>query len=331
MSDHKNTIKVCAVQMCAEVGEVQANLERAERLVRHAFEKGAQWVILPEFFTSAVGFHPKLLDAARPSDGAPYRMLVGLSREYDGVVGGSFISLRSGDAYNTFVLALPDGSTFTHDKDLPTMWENCYYVGGNDDGVLNTPVGTVGVALCWEFVRTRTVRRLMDRVDLVVGGSCWWGPPDTFEGEEADKLRAGVRNTLKQTPSKFAEFLGVPVVHASHAGELHGFNPFDEQIPYDSRFYGESQIVDGRGNILARRSLEEGEGIILAEITTGPAAQARPTIPETFWIPEHPESVLRAWEKQNAFGKDYYRKVTLPHRCRADPPGSDHMQLSTDQ
>ncbi len=105
------------------------------------------------------------------------------------------------------------------------MWENCYYKGGYDDGVLDTPAGKVGVALCWELVRTRTLRRLIDKVDLVVGGSCWWDLPDNFVGEEADAARADNLNRLKETPSQFAKILGVPVVHASHAGEFDGFNP----------------------------------------------------------------------------------------------------------
>jgi predicted amidohydrolase len=194
------------------------------------------------------------------------------------------------------------------------MWENCYYKGGYDDGVLNTPAGKVGVALCWELVRTQTLRRLMDKVDLVVGGSCWWDLPDNFDGDEADAARADNLNRLKDTPSRFAKILGVPVVHAAHAGELDGFNPFDQEMPYRSRFLGQSQIVDGRGNILARRSYEEKEGVVLAEITQGRVPGIRSPIPDGFWIPDIPEAVLKAWDRQNEFGRDYYSRVTMPHR-----------------
>lgn len=313
-------IRMAAIQMYAEFGEVDANLEQAERLVREAFAQGAEWVILPEFFTSAMGFHPKMLDAARPSDGEPYQLLLRLAREHGGVVGGSFISLKAetGHAYNTFVLAFPDGSTFAHDKDVPTMIENCYYIGGNDDGVLDTPAGKVGVALCWEFIRTQTLRRLIGKVGLVVGGSCSWDVPEGFVGKEADELHNYLLNMLKDTPAKFAKMLGVPVVHASHAGKLEGFNPPDEKIPFHSRFLGETQIVGGQGEILARRTYEEGEGIVLAEIQMGQvsASEARPPIPKRFWIPDHPKMILHSWEEQNKFGRDYYNSVTLPHRRR---------------
>lgn len=316
MSEVNTIIRMAAIQMCADFGEVDANLDRAERLVRNAFAQDAHWVILPEFFTSAMGFHPKMLDAARPSDGEPYQLLVNLAQKNEGVVGGSFISLKVDHAYNTFVLAFPDGYTFTHDKDLPTMLENCYYIAGNDDGILDTPAGKIGAALCWEFIRTQTLRRLMDKVDLVVGGSCSWDVPENFVGKEADELHNYLLNMLKDTPAKFAKILGVPVVHASHAGKLAGFNPPDEKIPFHSRFLGETQIVDGHGKILARRTYEEGEGIIFADVKIGRTPDVRPAIPERYWIPDHPKIILQSWEEQNKFGKDYYNSVTLPYRHR---------------
>ena len=39
--------------------------------------------------------------------------------------------------YGTYVLAEPDGHVHLHDKDIPTMWEQNYYRGGDDDGVTN--------------------------------------------------------------------------------------------------------------------------------------------------------------------------------------------------
>ena len=97
--------------MCAELGEVEANCAAAERLVREAFAEGAQWVVLPEFFTAAMAFHPSLVAAARPADGEPFALLRRLAREHDGVVGGSFIALRGEHTVNRVVLAFPAGKT----------------------------------------------------------------------------------------------------------------------------------------------------------------------------------------------------------------------------
>ena len=68
------TLKAAAVQMKAVLGNVAANLEKADRLVEEAARKGAQIIILPEFFTSAAAFHPSMLDAVLPLNGKAYRI-----------------------------------------------------------------------------------------------------------------------------------------------------------------------------------------------------------------------------------------------------------------
>ena len=169
-------IRVAAIQMRGKVGAVADNLSHAESLVREAFRRGAEWVILPEFFTSPAAFTPSMLSAWLPLEGPALELLRKLAREHDGVVGGSFLAKSGKDCFNSFLLVFPDGRYYRHDKDLPTMWENSYYIGGSDDGVLVTPAGPVSVALCWELIRTQTARRLLDKVIFVVagraGGTC---------------------------------------------------------------------------------------------------------------------------------------------------------------
>lgn len=316
----KKTVRVAAIQMQAELADVEANLVRVERLVREAFGKGAEWVILPEFFTTAIGVHPRLLDAARPLDGAPTRLLVRLAEEHGGVVGGSFLATREGHVYNTFVLAFPDGSTFFHDKDHPTMWEAFYSIGGSDDGVLETPAGPIGASLCWEFIRSKTARRLRGRVDMVVGGSCWWTVRDDDGSSEAERLRRKGREMLRATPVRLARMLGVPVVHASHAGSFRGFTTPDCEEPYLSHFLGESVVVDGRGRVLAGMAHEDGEGVVLADVTPGAVPGPLEPIPEGFWIPQLPDRIVTKWEEALVQGREYYDAVTRNHL--ADSHGS---------
>src|SRR5512140_3015002 len=103
------TITAAAIQMDARLGDVAGNLERAERLARAAFVRGAHWVLLPEFFTSPVAYHFALRHVALPPDGAATRLLCSLAHEHHAFVGGSFITAEHGDAFNRFILAGPDG------------------------------------------------------------------------------------------------------------------------------------------------------------------------------------------------------------------------------
>ncbi len=306
-------LNVAAIQMAPRLGDAQSNMNQAEQLIRKAMQQGAQWIILPEMFTSAAAFHPDMLKAIQPIDGAPLKMLKELSREGNVVIGGSFLAQRTQGVFNTFVLVFPDGQVVQHDKDFPTYWENCYYKGGSDDGVMSTPIGPVGSVLCWEFIRSQTAKRLLNKVNLVVGGSCWWTLPD--EADPDSPRRAANLTMLKQAAPRMAKMLGVPVVHGSHAGNFEGFfSPELPDVPYNSAFLGEAMIVDAQGKVLARRSQKSGEGVVTAEVELINKSVPSETIPDSFWIPaEMPDDWKESWTRWFEKGADYYEMVTAPY------------------
>ena len=303
-------LRVAAVQMTADLADVESNMTKAERLVRSALKRGASWVILPEFFTSGMAFHPDMANAIRSIDGPPGQLLRRLAREGSAFVGGSFLAWRGANVYNTFLLALPDGSTLRHDKDFPSFLENCYYIGGDDDGVLQTPLGKVGVALCWETIRSGTAARLSGKVGMIVAGSCWWTGKDTVTANGQSFIKE--IEIMKATPGRLARMVGVPMVHAAHAGSFVGRDWPSERVPYPSHYLGETQIVDGKGDILARMSREDGEGVIIADISFGSVPEGPAPIPGRYWIAEFSEELYRQWERDLKTGHEYYLSTTLP-------------------
>lgn len=305
--------KAAAIQMTAKLGDVSANLVQAERLIRQAIRTGANWIVLPEMFTSAVAFHADMLKAIQPIDGAPLRMMKRLSREGNAVIGGSFLARDGSDVHNAFMLVFPDGSVTRHNKDLPTYWENCYYKGGTDDGVMATPIGPVGSVLCWEFIRSQTAKRLRNKVNLVVGGSCWWTLPD--DADSASPRWAGNLKMLREAPPHMAKILGVPVIHGSHAGNFEGF--FSPDLPntaYNSSYLGEAMIVDAQGKVLASRSKQKGAGVVTAPVEVSGKTVPSESIPDKFWMPgEMPEDWKAAWKRWFKNGGEYYETVTMPY------------------
>ncbi|HOB29161.1 MAG TPA: carbon-nitrogen hydrolase family protein [Bacillota bacterium] len=301
-------MKVAAIQMQARLAEVDSNLEKAANLMETAFKKGCKIVILPEFFPSAAAFHPRMLRVALPFHGPALALLKDAARRFNGYAGGSFITSRDGHNYNTFVLTFPDGSYATHDKDLPTMWENCYYRGGSDEGILDTPFGPVGALLCWEMTRTQTAKRLRGRVDLLVGGSCWWTLPEGVPLPGGRGARQRNFEIMSELPSLMARLLGVPFIHAAHAGDFVSQTPWVPGVPYKSHYLGETQVVDATGKVLTRLSRDKGDGLAIAEIEPG---RVNPTaeIPPGYWIPRFPLLLRAAWSYQNRHGKRFYRQA----------------------
>ncbi len=304
----ENLIKVAAVQMCAELAEVDKNLIKTDNLIRQAAQQGATWVILPEFFTSACAFHPKMLDATLPVDGKATQLLKRISKELNIAIGGSFLAQHKQDVFNTFVLVFPNNEIFIHNKDIPTMWENCYYIGGDDDGVLETNTYNVGVALCWEMLRRQTAERLLGKVDFVLSGSCWWNLPKSAP-QKFNSLRQKSLELLKTTPITFAKLLGVPVLHAGHAGDFEAYAAPSEEKKYDSHYLGQTMIVDRDGKVLANMSREDGEAVIVADIKIDEHATPSMEIPKQYWIPEMPKAFLSEWDRLNTFGSAYYQNL----------------------
>ena len=60
----------------------------------------------------------------------------------------------------------------------------------------------------------------------------------------------------------------------------------DPDVPYDSSYLGEAMIVDAAGQVLARRELDEGAGVVIVDVVIPATAHPLDSIPPRCWIPE---------------------------------------------
>lgn len=304
--DSGATVRVAAVQLEVVVGDVDRNLAACDLLVREAVASGARIVALPEFFTSGAVFDEKVARSHLPFDvGAAF--LTGLSRELGVHLGGSFLC-RDADGHtrNAYVLADPDGSVLgRHDKDLPTMWENALYVGGVDDGVIDAGAFTVGAAVCWEFMRTQTARRLEGRVDVVLGGSNWWSVPDWWPRGASSRLEARNAATARRAPSVFGRYVGAPVMHGAIAGRFACPMPEMHAITYRGRFQGGALVAAADGSVLGVREGDAGSGVVVADVQIGRSAPLEAT-PDRYWIHRRDPLSVYAWHIHRAYGRRWY-------------------------
>ncbi|MGZ5334792.1 MAG: carbon-nitrogen hydrolase family protein [Solirubrobacterales bacterium] len=302
-------MRVAAVQMEAVVGDVDANLELCERLADEAGRAGAEAIALPEFFTPGIGFLPELAAAALAPGGAAAELLRGLARRHGALVGGSFLCRDpDGHVRNAFLVATADGAIAgRHDKDLPTMWENAIYVGGDDDGVIEAGGISIGAAVCWELMRTGTVRRLRGRVDFALTGSGWWSFSENWPPRAVWRRREPVNHRRALAAAElFALYVGAPVAHAAHSGDLRCPMPW-LPLPYEGHFEGGARVVDARGSVLAARDRRDGPGIAIAEVEPGRIGPLRAP-PERFWLHDRGAVAALAWNYQRAHGRRWYQR-----------------------
>ena len=315
--------RIAVVQPALALGDVDGNLGRIEDLIRDAQrEHSADVVVVPEALTTPNVYARVLRQTPCPVDGRPLQMLSQLARELDCVVAGGFVAVRGPHAYGTFVLAEPDGSLHLHDKDIPTAWEQNFYTGGDDRGVIESAAlsCTVGLMSGWEWARYGTARRVRaDNAHVVLGGMCWPSMPLNWPGPLqlwAAREHQLWREQARALPGQVARLTGAPVAHASHVGPVTGETPLGPGIPWQTQMIGESQVCDRDGKVLARLALEDGEGHASADVDLRPAPTPLDPIRERYWIPDFTLTTHAAWHAMNAHGALSYK---LRHARRAFP------------
>jgi len=311
-------MRVAAVQLEVALGDVERNLAECERLACAAAGEGAELVALPEFFTTGAAFAPELAGAALPPDGPATAMLQRVAAEAGVWLGGSFLCRDpDGEVRNAFFLTGPDGELRgRHDKDLPTMWENAFYVGGTDDGVIDAGPFVAGAAVCWELMRSATARRLAGRVDVVVGGSNWWSVPAWPPRRLTRRMEARNARTALHAPAAFAPLVGAPVVHAAICGSVRCRMPELPSLIYRGRFEGGALVAAADGRVLALRRAEQGSGLVVADVELG---RVPPTaaIPRRRWLHRRGLLPALAWHSQRLHGRRWYRRHVRGRPSRA--------------
>ena len=293
------------------------NLETAERLIRQAAGQGAQIVVLPELFNTGYIYSPKLFAAAEAEAGPTTIWLSGLSRELGALIGGTILRREGGRLFNTFVLAAPDGALHHYRKQNLFLWERCYFEPGRAPLIVETPLGRLGLMICWDIARPAIWESYRGQMDALLLASA---PPRLHRavlnfplGKKvylAELLPALLRErealdeVYGADLGQRAAWLGAPIVSSVMAGRFVAQVPlprlsfllaslvkprFWSWIPKSplaslrATFFGSSAIYDPARGALARA--EGDEGLALAELNPS-------TTPRDGPLPQPPSLAL---------------------------------------
>eukprot|EP00898_Chlorokybus_atmophyticus_P003417 jgi/Chlat1/4076/Chrsp26S04005 len=152
-------VKVAACQMSCS-WDIDANLAKAERLVRSAHEQGAQIILLQELFETPYFCQeqkPEHFALAKEVHDNPFLdRMSALAKELGVVLPISFFERANNAHYNSLVVMDADGTRSdpyhkSHIPDGPGYQEKFYFNPG-DTGfkAFKTRFATIGVAICWD-------------------------------------------------------------------------------------------------------------------------------------------------------------------------------------
>src|SRR5882757_2061244 len=154
-----STVTVAATQMACS-WDRDANIARAEKLIREAAKCGAQVILLQELFETPYfckDHNPKHLELALPLDGHPaVEHFRAVARELEVVLPISVFERANNAFYNSVAIVDADGSVVgsyrkSHIPEGPGYHEKFYFSPG-DTGfrVFDTRYAKLGVAICWD-------------------------------------------------------------------------------------------------------------------------------------------------------------------------------------
>jgi predicted amidohydrolase len=149
-------LRAAAVQMQSRAADKRANLATIEAFAARAARQNAQLVAFPECCITGYWFLRNLTaeqldDLAEPvPDGPSTRRLLALARQYDLAIGAGLVERGApGVFYNSYVVALPDGTAHVHRK--LHAFEHALVQSGAQYTVFDLPQGwRVGVLICYD-------------------------------------------------------------------------------------------------------------------------------------------------------------------------------------
>ena len=158
--------KVASVQFEHRPGDKEANLAKVRRFAAEAAGQDAELVVCPEMCVTGYWFLRDLSRAeldllAEPVPYGPTTLeLLGLAREHGISVGAGFLERSDeGDLFNSYVVAMPDGSLVCHRK--LHAFVNEHVSSGNEFTVFDLPSGNrAAILICYDnnlFENTRMV------------------------------------------------------------------------------------------------------------------------------------------------------------------------------
>lgn len=178
-----DTIRLAAVAVDTRPGETAANLRKIDRWVAQAAAAGAQLVLFQEL--SVCGFIPNhpvgdhdqwlraALQAARevaePIPGPAVEQLISIAARHKLLIAAGLLEDAGNVLYNTHVLVGPGGLLGKWRKMHVPMFEMPFYNGGEGPEVVETPLGRIGVNICFDALLPESTRLLaVQNVEIVL-------------------------------------------------------------------------------------------------------------------------------------------------------------------
>jgi N-carbamoylputrescine amidase len=240
-------MRVACAQYAVRDGNPDHNLERSLQFIRQAAAERADLVVLPELANSGctLGSRPWALDLAEEvPDGPTVEAWRKEAEETSVYVAGGLLE-REGDTLHNSAVMLGPGAFGRYRKTHLWDREKLLYEPGQELPFFNTPLGRIGLLVCYDAWFSEAARTL-----AVNGAQILCVPSNAPNDWVPEHQRRGDLTMLNVHCIAAANANRVFVATANRVGD---------------GYLGRSCIVDATGGILALAGASE-EGLVTAEM-----------------------------------------------------------------
>ena len=246
----------CA-QYAIREGDSETNIRRSLAWISSAARAGADLVVLPELSNSGCDLSSREI-ALRLAEGVPegptVRAWAEAARECGLLVVGGVLEVQGENVHNSAVVVGPDGLLGRYRKTHFWDREKLIYEPGRDLPVFETPLGTLGLLVCYDAWFPEAIRTLAMR-----GAEILCVPANAPDDWVSDEQRLGGLTMLGAHAIAGANANRMYVACANRVGD---------------GYQGRSCVVAPSGGMLSFGDAEE-EGLVLAEVDGGRARREK--------------------------------------------------------
>jgi predicted amidohydrolase len=277
------SITAASIQMISEDGQYESNRRRAEKLILKAIDKKAKLILIPEFALIGYKFADEIWDMAEPLKGPTYKWLKAISKKHKVYIATCILEKEGKDFYDTFIMTGPGNDEFWSHRKIEPAWYESFFIkgGGISRNVFETPIGKIGVLICFDSSKTHSLKALQEgKPDLILIPFSYPQLSDFFPS-------GGRENWIEQyskIPDFYSDFLGVPVITSNKTGVFSSPVPWNIPRTATTVFIDESRIIDIKSRINIKSG--RGEQIITAKLGKNKKETSQQNnLPPGRWLP----------------------------------------------